>query len=223
MTTPGPTSFTETDRTRLRRRRTRGTFDRDAVFSILDEALVAHVGFITPAGPVVLPMTFARLEDRLYLHGAAGNAMLTSLAGGADVCVTVTLLDGLVLARSAFHHSMNYRSVVMFGQAVEIEDVDEKGRAMAAMVDRMAPGRSEEARPPAPAELRATLVVSVPILEVSAKVRTGGPIDDPEDLTLPVWAGHIPMRLVRGEPVSAPEAPGSVQEQPLVVPHEGQA
>lgn len=190
----------ESDRTRLRRRASRGTFDRATANAILDEALLASVGFTTDEGPVVLPMTFVRVDDRLYLHGAAGNAMLRNLAGDGSVCVNVTLLDGLVLARSAFHHSMNFRSVVLFGQAVPITAEDEKRKAMDALVDRMSPGRSREARPPTENEMRATLLVGLDIDEGSVKIRTGGPIDDPEDMDLEVWAGHIPVTLVRGTP-----------------------
>ncbi len=205
MAMPSPdlaeAELAETDRTRLRRRSTRGTFDRATANAILDDALLAHVGFSTGEGPVVLPMTFVRLERRLYLHGATGNAMLRNLAGGGAVCVTVTILDGLVLARSAFHHSMNFRSVVMFGRAVEVVDDGEKRSAMDALVERMTPGRSAEARPPTDSELRATLVVALDIDEGSVKIRTGGPVDDPEDMDLDVWAGHIPVTLVRGQPI----------------------
>lgn len=190
----------ETNRTRLRRRASRGSFDRAPANTILDEGLLAHVGFSSEQGPVVLPMTFVRIRDRLYLHGAAGNSMLRHLAGDGAVCVNVTLLDGLVLARSAFHHSMNFRSVVLFGRAFEVVDDDEKRRAMDALVDRMAPGRSMEARPPTENEMRATLLVGLDIDEGSVKIRTGGPIDDAEDMDLEVWAGHIPVTLVRGTP-----------------------
>ncbi len=194
----------ETDRTRLRRRASRGTFDRSAANAILDEALLASVGFTTAEGPVVLPMTFVRVDHRLYLHGAAGNAMLRNLAGDGAVCVNVTLLDGLVLARSAFHHSMNFRSVVLFGRAFEVVKDAEKRTAMDALVDRMTPGRSVEARPPTENEMRSTLLVGLDIDEGSVKIRTGGPIDDPEDLELDVWAGHIPVTLVRGTPQPVP-------------------
>lgn len=190
-----------TDRTTLRRKKERGRTDRALLDAILDEALLAHVGFTAEHGPVVLPMTYVRLGDDVYLHGAAGNAMLRSAAGGVDVCVTVTLLDGLVLARSAFHHSMNYRCVVLFGRAERVTDPAELRAMSAALVDRMSPGRSAEVRPPTDDELRATLVVRLRIDEASVKVRTGGPVDDEDDLALPVWAGVVPMRLVSGEPV----------------------
>ncbi len=190
----------QTDRTRLRRRAGRGSFDRATANAILDEALLASVGFTTDDGPVVLPMAFVRLDDHLYLHGAAGNAMLRHVAAGEPICVNVTILDGLVLARSAFHHSMNYRSVVLFGRATEVDD-DEKCAPMNALVERMAAGRSAEARPPTDAELRATLVVRLPLDEGSVKIRTGGPVDDDEDLGLDVWAGHIPVTQVHGQPI----------------------
>ena len=168
---------------------------------MLDEALVCHVGFVADHGPVVLPMTYVRIDDDLYIHGAAGNDLLRHLAAGADVCVTVTLLDGLVFARSAFHHSMNYRCVVLFGRAERVTDPEEMRTMVAALLDHLAPGRSADARPTTAAELRATSILRLPITEGSAKVRTGGPIDDAEDLELPVWAGQLPLRLVAQPPV----------------------
>jgi hypothetical protein len=172
------------------------------VNAILDEALVCHVGFVAEHGPVVLPMTYVRIGDALYLHGASANDMLRGLASDIDVCVTVTLLDGLVFARSAFHHSMNYRCVVLFGKAARVTDLTEMRTMAAGLLDHLAPGRSADARPPTDAELRATLVLRLAVSEGSAKVRTGGPIDDPEDLELAVWAGHVPMRLVAQSPIA---------------------
>jgi nitroimidazol reductase NimA-like FMN-containing flavoprotein (pyridoxamine 5'-phosphate oxidase superfamily) len=192
-----------TDRTRVRRLAERGRFDRATVDAILDEAYLAHVGFVVGGEPRVLPMTYGRDGDVLYLHGAAGNAMLRA-SSGAEVCVTVTLLDGLVLARSAFHHSMNYRSVVLLGTATNVDDDAEKRRALDTIVEHVLPGRSEVARPPSDVELRATLVLRLPIVEGSAKVRTGAPKDDPEDMDLTVWAGVVPLRLVAGAPVQDP-------------------
>ena len=189
-----------TERTTLRRKKERGRTGRSMLELILDEALIAHVGFTADHGPVVLPMTYARIGDDLYLHGAAGNALLRTAARGVDVCVTVTLLDGLVLARSAFHHSMNYRCAVLFGRAERVTDVTELQAMSAALVERMAPGRSAEVRPPTDDELRATLVIRLPIGESSVKVRTGPPVDDDEDLSLPVWAGVVPLRLTPGPP-----------------------
>jgi len=198
-------SFTPTPRTTLRRLPKRGVFDRDAVFRILDEAFVCHVGFCDDTGrPVVIPTAFGRDGERIYLHGSSASRMLRGLAGGLPVCVTVTLIDALVLARSAFHHSTNYRSVVILGEAVPVEDPDEKNEALRIIVDHLVPGRWAEARQPTPKELKATSVLALDLEEVSAKVRTGGPIDDEEDMPLPVWAGLIPLRQVAGEPL--PEA-----------------
>jgi nitroimidazol reductase NimA-like FMN-containing flavoprotein (pyridoxamine 5'-phosphate oxidase superfamily) len=202
------TELDQTDRTTLRRLAARGTFDRAVANAILDEAYLAHVGFVVDGEPRVLPMTFGRDDDVLYLHGAAGNAMLRA-SDGAEVCVTVTLLDGLVLARSAFHHSMNYRSVVLLGRAERVEGDEEKRHALSVIVDHVVPGRSAVARPTTPAEARKTIVLRLPIAEGSAKVRTGDAIDDEDDLELPVWAGQVPLRLVPGEPVpNADLAPG---------------
>ena len=200
--------LTPTDRTKVRRLPDRGTHDRAVVDEVIDEAYIAHVGFVVDGQPRVLPMTYGRDGDVLYLHGAVGNAMLRASAG-AEVCVTITLLDGLVLARSAFHHSMNYRSVVLLGTATKVEDEDEKRRAFDVVVDHVLPGRSAVARPSNASELRTTLVLRLPIEEGSAKVRTGGPIDDDEDMGLPVWAGVVPLQLTPGEPMQAVEQAGT--------------
>jgi len=201
----------QTERTRLRRRRERGSFDRALADAVLDEALVAHVGTVTERGPLVLPMAHVRIDDRLYLHGAPGNGLLRTLASGAEACVTVTLLDGLVLSRSAFHHSMNHRSVVLFGPMQRVTDHDEARTASAALVDHLAPGRSDEVRLPTDAELDATLFLRMSIREGSVKVRTGPPRDDQADLSWPVWAGHVPTSLTFGMPVADPVGrPGPV-------------
>jgi nitroimidazol reductase NimA-like FMN-containing flavoprotein (pyridoxamine 5'-phosphate oxidase superfamily) len=192
--------LTVTDRSRTRRKADRARYDWDTVTAILDEALICHVGFALDGRPWVFPTTFARIDDRLYLHGAAANFALKSLAGGAEACVTVTHIDGLVLARSAFHHSMNYRSVMLFGPATAVTDVDEKRSAVLAIVEHMMPGRTADTRLPTDTELRATLVVRVPIDEGSAKVRVGPPIDDEEDMHLPHWAGVVPLSVVTGTP-----------------------
>jgi len=189
----------QTDRTKLRRIAERGSFDRALANSIIDEGYLVHVGFVVDGAPKVLPMTYGRDGDVVYLHGAVGNAMLRASAG-AEVCATFTLLDGLVMARSAFHHSMNYRSVVLLGVAEKVEDEDEKRRAFDVIVDHVLPGRSQSARATSPSELRTTLVLKLAIDEGSAKVRTGGAIDDEEDLGLDVWAGVIPLRLTPGAP-----------------------
>jgi hypothetical protein len=196
------TELVATERTRLRRKADRGSLDRDVVFSILDEALVAHVSFVVDGQRFLIPMTYGRVGDDLYLHGARANHLLKSLAAGVPVCAAVTLLDGLVLARSVFHHSMNYRSVVVFGTATEVDDPDEKRAALDAVVDHVMPGRTADARPPTDSELRATLVVRLPITEASAKIRTGPPIEEPEDLDLEVWGGVIPLALSAGEPIA---------------------
>jgi len=185
-----------TGRTGVRRMRERGTHERSVVDAILDEGLLCHVGVIDDKAPVVTPMAYARVSDHLYLHGAPANRTLRLLAEGSDACVTVTLFDGLVLARSAFHHSMNYRCVMLFGTGVPVEDAEEKLVASAALLEHMASGRSGDARMPNASELRSTLIVRFPIEEGSAKVRTGGPKDDDEDLDSPVWAGVIPFDLV---------------------------
>jgi nitroimidazol reductase NimA-like FMN-containing flavoprotein (pyridoxamine 5'-phosphate oxidase superfamily) len=191
----------QTARTTVRRKADRGRYDRGTIDAILDEALLAHVGFTVDGAPCVLPMAYARVGDVLYLHGASGNHMLRTLAGGAEACVTVTLLDGLVLSRSAFHHSMNYRSVVAFGRAEKVDDDAEKRAAMEALIEHTVPGRTPHTRPPSERELRATLVVRFPLTEASAKIRTGPALEEPDDLALPYWGGEIPLRLVAGEPV----------------------
>ena len=192
-----------TDRSSLRRKRERGHYDRETVDAILDEGLVCHVGFAGDGGPVVLPMAYARRGDILYLHGAPGNAMLRRLVDGGAACVTVTLVDGIVFARSAFHHSMNFRSVVLFGEVERVTDPEEGMAASIALLEHLAPGRSSDARLPTPEELRSTLIVRFPITEGSAKVRTGDPIDDEEDMDLPYWAGVLPVTAVPGAPRAA--------------------
>ena len=188
-------------RSTLRRKRERGSHDRETINAILDEALICHVGFTDGGSTFVVPTAFARVGDELFLHGAAANHMLRTLASGIEACVTVTLVDALVLARSAFHHSMNYRSVMLFGTADKVVDPTEKRAALLATVDHMAPGRSRDARTPTDTEMRSTLVVRFPIRDGSCKVRTGGPIEEPEDLALAVWAGQLPFELRTGAPL----------------------
>ncbi len=180
--------------------------------AILDEGLLCHVGFSVDGSPFVMPMAYARIGDALYLHGATGNRMLRHMAQGAEVCVTVTLLDGLVLARSAFHHSMNFRSVVLLGTTTRVDDDDEKQRATTALLEHIVPGRSSHTRPPSAEELRAVLMVRMPIDEGSAKIRTGGPVDEAEDLSAPVWAGQIPLSIAAGEAVVDGVRPPGVAE-----------
>jgi len=194
----------KTERTTLKRLPERGAHDRETIDAILDEGLVCHLGVVDGEGrPFVVPTIHARHGDRLYLHGSpASRALRTSRDGGTDVCVTVTLVDGLVLARSAFHHSLNYRSVVVYGRATRVEDPVEKATALTALVEHVLAGRSAGCREPDEKEVKGTLVLSVPLDEASAKVRRGQPIDDEEDLGLPVWAGHVPLSIVAGEPVA---------------------
>ena len=169
-------------------------YDRELIDAIIDEALSCHVGFAIDGRPWVIPTIHARIDDRLYLHGAVANHMLRSLAGGIEACVTITLIDGLVLARSAFHHSMNYRSVMVFGRCGDRRRRRREGRRAArARSSTSCPGRTADARPPSTSELRTTSVLRLPITEASAKVRTGGPVDDDEDMALPIWAGQLPL------------------------------
>jgi len=190
-----------TARTKLRRLPERGRFERNTIYQILDEAFVCHVGFTVDALPFVIPTAYARVGDRLLVHGSAASRMLRALAWEADVCVTVTLLDGLVLARSAFHHSMNYRSVVIFGRAKVVSDKQEKLEALRAFTEHVVPGRWQDVRQPSENELKATLVLSLDIDEASAKMREGAPVDDDRDYESDVWAGVIPLRLMAGAPV----------------------
>ena len=208
--THSATALAATDRSRVRRKTERGGHERDLVNAILDEALICHLGFAVDGRTWVFPTIHARVGDDLYLHGAVGNFALRALAQGTDACVTVTLVDGLVLARSAFHHSVNYRSVMVFGTAEAVSDPEEKRQALLAVVDHMAPGRSEDSRPPTAEELRTTLVIRLPITEGSTKVRTGPPIDDDEDLDGPYWAGVLPLALRAGGVV--PDTTGPVPD-----------
>lgn len=195
------TALEPTDRTKVRRLPKRGSFDRETIHAILDEALVCHVGFIADGAPVVIPTIHWREGDTLYVHGSAASRMLRTLERGVEACVTVTLVDGLVLARSAFHHSMNYRSVVVFGKARAVTG-DEKIGALEGLVEHVMKGRSRDIRQPNEIELKATLVLALPLEEASAKIRTGGPVDDEEDYALPIWAGVVPLALTRGEPMA---------------------
>ncbi len=204
-------TFSPTDRTTLKRLPKRGDFERDAIFAILDEAFICHVGFIVEGKPVVIPTSYVRVADEVYIHGSAASRMLRSLEKGIDVCVTVTLIDGLVLARSAFHHSINYRSVVIFGKANAVDDLEEKFRALHAFTEHVVPGRWADVRPPDENELRATLVLRLRLAEVSAKVRTGPPIDDDEDYNLAVWAGVVPLRLIADTPVIDDRVPAGIE------------
>jgi nitroimidazol reductase NimA-like FMN-containing flavoprotein (pyridoxamine 5'-phosphate oxidase superfamily) len=184
-----------TPRVQVRRLPERGAYDRETIDAILDEALICHVGFVVNGQPYVIPTIHARDGDRLYLHGSAASRMLRTLEGGTPVCVTVTIQDGLVLARSAFHHSMNYRSVVVLGTAVEVDEPDERLRALEIISEHVTPGRWNDVRRPTEVELRQTRVLRMGLDEASAKMRSGGPKDDEDDIALPVWAGVLPLRL----------------------------
>lgn len=196
--------LTPTQRSQIKRVSQRGNYERQLIYEILDEGLICHVGFVVDNQPFVIPTAYGRVEDKLYIHGSPASRMLRSLLTGIEVCVTVTLLDGLVLARSAFHHSMNYRSVVIFGTATLVQDADEKLEALRAFTEHIVPGRWAEVRSPNRQELQGTLVLSLPITEASAKVRTGPPLDDEEDYSLPVWAGVLPLQVVAGEAIADP-------------------
>jgi uncharacterized protein len=197
-----------TDRVRLRRLAHRGTYDRAAILDVLDAGMIAHVGVVTDQGPIVMPMAYGRSDDDLYLHGSVANAALRA-AVGRDVCVTVTIVDAIVVGRTPFHNSMNYRSVVVRGTARAVDEPGERTAALQAVSDHVVP-TWDTGRPPTPAELRQTLVVAVPLIEVSAKVRSGGPIDDPGDLDGPYWAGHVPIRRVWEQPLPSEDLPEGV-------------
>jgi uncharacterized protein len=192
-------------RTKLRRLPARGSHDRETIDAILDEALVCHLGFVRDGRPAVIPTLHARVGDQVFIHGSAASRMLRALAGGIEACLTVTLVDGLVLARSAFHHSINYRSVVLYGTATPVTEPAEKERALEAFTEKLVPGRWADVRWPNRKELKATAALALPIREGSAKVRTGQPIDDEEDYALDAWAGVVPMRTDKLDPIPDPE------------------
>jgi nitroimidazol reductase NimA-like FMN-containing flavoprotein (pyridoxamine 5'-phosphate oxidase superfamily) len=199
--------FPNTARTTLKRLPKRGSFERETVYGILDEGFVCHVGFVAGGQPFVIPTAYGRAGDVLYIHGARASRMQKALAAGCEVCVTVTLVDGLVLARSAFHHSINYRSVVVFGRARVVESEEEKNAALEAFTEHVMPGRWADVRWPTPQELAATTVLAIQLSEASAKVRTGPPIDDEEDYALDVWAGVLPLGVEPGAPEADPRLP----------------
>lgn len=207
-------TFPQTNRTNLKRLPKRGHFDRDTVYSILDEGFICHVGFVVDGQPFVIPTGYARVDDKLYIHGSQASRMLRTLSSGVDACVTVTLVDGLVLARSAFHHSINYRSVVVFGRATLVQDPDEKNAALFAFSEQIVKGRWNDVREPTEAELKQTSVLCLPLSEASAKVRTGPPLDDEEDYAMRVWAGVVPLRLVADQPISDPRLPADISPPP---------
>src|SRR5260370_10355511 len=193
--------YNPTDRTQVRRLPKRGAYDKQQVHAILDEGYLCHVGFVVDGQPYVIPTLYVRREGQIYIHGSAASRMLRTLDEGASVCVTVTLVDGFVLARSAFHHSMNYRSVVVLGKARLVADPAEKREAMHHFTNHMVPGRLEEVRQPNEQELKATTVLVLPLDTDSPQIRTGSPLDDNEDYALPVWAGVVPVRTELGKPL----------------------
>jgi len=197
--------FTPTERTQVKRLPKRGKYERETVFAILDAGFVCHVGFTVDGQPYVIPTNYGRSGDTLYLHGSAASRMLRTLSEGVPMSVTVTHVDGLVLARSAFHHSVNYRSVVILGTARLVTDLAEKMEALRVFTEHVMKGRWDDVRQPTEQELKATTVLALPLEEVSAKVRTGGPIDDEADYTLPVWAGVLPLETVAKEPLADPQ------------------
>ncbi len=192
-------SYSPTERTLVRRRSQRGVYDKAQVHAILDEGFVCHVGFVIEGRPHVIPTAYARLDEQIYIHGSPASRLMKGKE--VDVCLTVTLIDGLVLARSAFHTSINYRSVVVLGRARLVTDIDEKRKALRCFTNHVIPGRWEQAKQPLDSELKATSVLSLPLEEVSAKIRTGPPVDDDEDYALPVWGGVVPVIQSFGEPV----------------------
>jgi nitroimidazol reductase NimA-like FMN-containing flavoprotein (pyridoxamine 5'-phosphate oxidase superfamily) len=208
MNSPEPASPVS-PRTTVRRLRERGRYERSTITEILDEGLICHVGFIDSEHPFVIPTIHARLDDTLYLHGSPGSRTLGLLKKGARACVTVTIVDALVLARSAFHHSMNYRSAVVLGELREVTDRDEKMLASKALTDHVVPGRWDEIRRPNDDELRKTTILAMSLDEASAKVRTGPPVDDEEDYELPIWAGLLPVPVTPGAPEPDPRLPAS--------------
>jgi uncharacterized protein len=195
------------NRVRVRRHSDRGVYEPEVIRSVLDAALYCHVGFVHDGQPFVIPTLHGRDGDMLYLHGAVASTMVRDLSAGVPVCVTASIIDGLVLARSLYNHSVNYRSVVVLGRAHEVKDPDEKLRALRAIVEHAVPGRFDDARAPSPSELKATRVVRLALDEASAKIRSGPPTDDPEDMDLEVWAGVLPVSLRYGTPEAAPEMP----------------
>lgn len=203
-------TFPQTDRTKLKRLPKRGHFDRETVNAILDEGFICHVGFVVDGQPFVVPTGYARVDDKLYIHGSQASRMLRSLAGGIDACVTVTIVDGLVLARSAFHHSMNYRSVLVFGRATLVDEAKEKYSALLALSEHIVPGRWADVREPNEQEMKQTTVLCLPLEEASAKIRTGPPLDDEEDYSLPMWAGVVPLKLTAGQPINDPRLPAEI-------------
>ncbi|HLN98476.1 MAG TPA: pyridoxamine 5'-phosphate oxidase family protein [Pyrinomonadaceae bacterium] len=204
-------NFPQTERTTLKRLPKRGVYDRELIYQILDEGFICHVGFALDQQPFVIPTGYARVADQLYIHGSQLSRMLRTLSSGIDVCVAVTLIDGLVLARSAFHHSINYRSVVIFGRASLVAEKAAKSAALLAFSEHVIAGRWHDVREPNKQELKATTVLSLPLAEASAKVRTGPPVDDEDDYAMDVWAGVVPLELTAGAPINDPRLPVDIK------------
>ncbi len=200
----------KTPRTKLRRVPSRGAHDRETIDAILDEALICNLGLVHDGRPVVVPTLHARIGDEVFIHGSSASRMIRALQAGVEACLTVTLVDGLVLARSAFHHSINYRSVVLYGTATAVTDTEEKERALEAFTEKLVPGRWADVRWPTVKELKGTAALSLPITEGSAKVRTGPPVDDDEDYALETWAGVVPMRTQTLAPEADPRLPDGI-------------
>jgi len=196
----------KTSRTSLSRAKQRGSYDRETIYSILDSTPVCQVGFIRNGHPAVLPMAYGRLNNKIYLHGAEESPFLKDIAASETLCISVFILDGLVFARSAFHHSMNFRSAVMYGKAEKMVSDEEKIRGLKALTDRILPGRWENVRLPTSAELKQTMVLAFPVEEASAKIRSGGPLDSPSDMDFPVWAGTVPVKMQASSPVTDRES-----------------
>jgi nitroimidazol reductase NimA-like FMN-containing flavoprotein (pyridoxamine 5'-phosphate oxidase superfamily) len=194
--------FLQTDLNKVKRLPNRGQYDKKTIYEIVDEALICHAGFVLENQPFVMPTIHVRIDDTIYLHGAVANRMLTHIKAGNNVCLTMTLIDGIVFARSVFHHSMNYRSAVIFGKGRVIGDYDEKWKVFQALTEHIAKGRWEDARKPTDQETNVTTIVAIDIESTSAKIRTGPAKDDGEDYTLPIWAGVMPVKMQFGEPIS---------------------
>jgi nitroimidazol reductase NimA-like FMN-containing flavoprotein (pyridoxamine 5'-phosphate oxidase superfamily) len=209
------------ERVRLRRGANRAEYDRDAIFAVLDAGLIAHVGVVTEDGPIVLPMAYGYTDDWLYVHGSIANAALRA-AVGTDICITVTIVDGMVVGRCPFHNSMNYRGVVVRGTGRKVEDPVEHLAALRLVSDHVMP-TWDSAREPNAAEIRKTIVIAVPLVEMSAKIRTGDPIDEPEDLDGPHWAGHVPLQTTWEAPLDAADLPDGVSVPPGIAVLAGQS
>jgi len=215
------TATAPSERSRVRRAPKRADYDRATIDAILDEALVAHLGFVADGQPYVIPTLHARVGDEVLIHGSAASRMVRALGAGVPACLTVTLIDGLVLARSAFHHSMNYRSVVVLGEARFVEGEAEREAALAAFTDKLVPGRWDEVRTPSRQELKGTRVLALPLTEASAKLRAGGPVDDDEDHDLDVWAGVVPLHTTRGAVEPDPRLRAGIPLSPAVAAYVG--